>query len=281
MLQSLRARRARAEIVRRLDGHEPPSFSASSLRVLAKLRDPEVSFDEVAEAIQWDPGLSVRLLQTVNSAAFASRVPIAEVKHAVSYLGRGPLESLVLAVAARGALPEPVVRGFDPGRFWCAAARRAALARALASRLHPALEGESFTAALLLDLAVPLKAAALGEAYGATLEEWHASPCSSLESVERAHLESTHCEVGALLATAWDLPGTLATAIARHHDGATSDDEVPPALRLVAGMPEVDCPDAEEQLVEAAREGYGLDPDWVRGVLADSLQQAFDLESAA
>ena len=70
-----------------------PSFPAAIVSVLRKLRDPDVPVDHIAEAVMHDPGTVVRVLKTVNSAAFGSRRPIDNVAHAVSYMGRGKLEN--------------------------------------------------------------------------------------------------------------------------------------------------------------------------------------------
>jgi len=64
-----RARPAEARLAPILADHEPPTFPQVTLRILAKLRDQECSTDEVSETLQWDPGLVVRLLRVVNSAA--------------------------------------------------------------------------------------------------------------------------------------------------------------------------------------------------------------------
>lgn len=260
-----------------LDGAVPPGFPELTLRILAQLRDPEVAFEDVADAIQWDPSLTLRLLATVNSAAYSPRKPIDDVRHAVSYLGRAQLESLVLAVAARGALPCQSSRGFDVQRFWYAAARRASLSRAFASKLHPAREGEAFSSALLLDLAIPVQSAALGERYADALVEWHESPGSTLAEIERERIGQTHTEVGTLLAKSWSLPESLVSSIALHHARESSDSELLPAVRLVAPLREVGTDDTIDEVVASAREDYGLDPDWTAAAIASSASAAEEL----
>ena len=260
-----------------LHGAVPPGFPELTLRILAKLRDQEVAFEDVADAIQWDPALTLKLLATVNSAAYSPRKPIDDVRHAVSYLGRAQLESLVLAVAARGALPSPSARGFDAKRFWHAAARRASLSRAFASKLHPAREGEAFSSALLLDLAIPVQSAALGDRYADALVEWHASPGAKLADIERARIGQTHTEVGTLLAKSWSLPESLVRSIALHHEAESSDQELLPSVRLVAPLREVATDDALDEVVECARADYGLAPDWTAEAVATSAGAAEEL----
>lgn len=273
----LKKARARRDLSRLLGGAAPPMFSPLTLRILEQLRDPEVAFEDVSEAIQWDPALTLKLLATVNSAAYSPRTRIEDVKHAISYVGRAQLENLVLAVAARSALPEPKLAGFDSQRFWETAAQRAALSRRFAAKLHPAREGEAFTAGLLLDLAVPVQAAHLGEPYIKILGEWHASGDACLADLERDRIGHTHTEVGGLLAQSWELPETLARLIACHHDRDASDKDLLPSIRLVADIREAPVPGSEESIIESARVDYGLDPDWTRDAMVSSEADASEL----
>ena len=239
MLEKIRRRRARAQLEAVFGTAEPPTFPALTTRILEVIRRPDASIDEVAEALRWDPALTVKLLATVNSAAYAPRQPIEDVRHAANYMGRTQLEALVIAVACRAALPAEPGRAFDPRRFWLTAAQRAGLARAIAERLHPGRAGEAFTAALLLDLAVPVLSKQLGDRYGAALEAWHGGDDRDLESLEAEICGSTHTSVGLGLAEHWGLPPAVSANIGAHHRVGASDQEILPAIRLVAPAREV------------------------------------------
>ena len=47
-----------------------PSIPSVVVKLRKFLRDPDVSFDELAKVIEFDPGLTVNLLQLANSAYF-------------------------------------------------------------------------------------------------------------------------------------------------------------------------------------------------------------------
>lgn len=102
------------------------------------IRDDDSTAAQIAAVVASDPATSVRLLQTVNSAAYAIQRTVESVQQAVSLLGRNELESLLIASAVGRGLPSKPARGFDPKRFWMTASRRAALAQALAERVEPA-----------------------------------------------------------------------------------------------------------------------------------------------
>ena len=254
-----------------------PELPSLAVKVLGSLRDPDVEFAEVAEALGSDPALTIKVLGTVNSSAYAPQNPISDVRQALSYIGRRELEQIVLAVAVRGALPSDPAPGFDPRRFWRTAARRAALGRAFAERLHPARAGEAFTAALLLDMGVPAMVKAVGKPYSEVLLEWHGTPGLELHDIESDRVSLNHCRVGSLLAASLDLPEALVQSIAKHHDTSASSAELLPAIRLMSRVREVEAEGSDEVLIEIARADYGLEPDWTVGAIESSGLAATEL----
>jgi len=68
---------------------ELPSFSTMTVSALRLLRDPKSSTAAIAEAIESNPGVVVRLLRMVNSAAYGLAQRVDRVGHAVNLLGRG------------------------------------------------------------------------------------------------------------------------------------------------------------------------------------------------
>jgi len=269
-----RRKRALRRMKAMADLGDVPAFPRSVTRVLDALRDPESSLAEIAEAISWDPGLVMRLLRTVNSAAFGLRRQVDSCRHAVSFLGRANLESLLLGLAIEGALPPGKAPGYDPARFWRGSARRAALARLVAERLEPTRQAESFAVGLLQDLAIPVLAHARPDEYGPVLAQWRSSPGERLDELERRTFGWCHAELGATIADAWELPESLVEGIRNHH---AEKDAVHAAVHLVALLPESDSLEAVDSLIETARSSYGLVPDWTRRALQRSGEQASEL----
>ena len=196
-----------------------PTFPAIVLEVLAQLRDPDVPVRAIAEHLMTEPNLTLRVLRMANSAAFGAQQTIDDVGHAVVFLGRRPVESLVLSVAIRDVLPRAAAPGFESTRFWRTAARRAAAAQALADALHPRTATMSFTAALLQDMAVPILAHRRIEDYGRVLRHWH-NTGGDLSRIEEDEFGWTHADIAQWLCTEWEIPESLATAIGAHHDAA-------------------------------------------------------------
>lgn len=222
------------------------------------------------------PAVTLRVLATVNSAAFAPRQRIDDLSQAVAMLGTSNLESLVLAIAVNGALPSTPCQGFLPRRFWLAAARRAATAQALAQVLHPATRSACFTAALLQDMAVPFLANSRPDVYGAVLEQWHEGT-APLWELEQSAMGTDHSEVATWLCAEWHLPDMLSLALGGHHQPPGSVEACPPALSLVASIREVEGSSGIDELIALARDGYGLDRDQLVALVDRSFEGAEEL----
>jgi EAL and modified HD-GYP domain-containing signal transduction protein len=68
-------------------GQHVPTASLGALRLAAGMSGPDVGVDVLERAIALDPGLTLRLLRFVNSAAFSLRNEIKSVRQAVVLLG--------------------------------------------------------------------------------------------------------------------------------------------------------------------------------------------------
>lgn len=255
-----------------LGDFELPSFSGAVMRTLQFLRDPNVSSAKIARSIEINPGLVVRVLRTVNSAAFGMRRRIESISHAVTLLGRSKLESMVVAIAVRHRLPNQSTIGFHAERFWTAAARRASVARALAQLLHPQTQSEAFVAGLLQDMALPLLAKVRPKQYVPLLEHWHNDSESRLEVLEQGEFGWDHSAIGAGMSRRWQLPDVLSRSIDAHHPEEGGEHAVDPAIQLVSLIRETEVVPGVERLIETCRDDYNLAPDRVLG----SVQGAFD-----
>lgn len=78
----------------------PPS-RAALMRVLAEVSRPEARAVDVEQAVAGDPGLALRLLRLVNSAAMALPRRVDSVRTAVALLGSRRIQALTVLLAAQ------------------------------------------------------------------------------------------------------------------------------------------------------------------------------------
>ena len=263
-----------------LDDYELPCFSSTVLGLLSKLRDPASATDQIAADLEIDPGLHVRVLKTVNSVAFGLSHKVGNVRHAVNLLGRSRLESLVLSVAVKNSVDSfPVPKWLDMPRFWQMAARRAAVARGLALKLHPESQAESFTAGLLQDMGVPVMAVMKGDAYRDVYDQWLTDDNACLVAMERELFDLDHASVGGHMASKWGFPATLVSAISNHH-GAPDADQVPSSAEMVSLLK--DQPDATiiEVLSQRTNKYFNQEKNTIMKLVEEALLSSQELAKA-
>ncbi len=246
-----------AELRKVLGDVELPTIPAVVTEAIDRIADPESGLKDVADVIGRDPGLSARLLSMANSAVYAPRHPIAAVDRAVMMLGRNHVESLLVSLAASGAVNQVAVPGFDLVAFWSTASWRAATANEVSNIVDRDRRAENFTASLLLDVSVPVIVRCRPE-YEEVLRRWREGE-APLRELEREVFGFTHGVVAAWMFEEWGFPGSLRTAVAEDGDPETDPVEYP-VVRVVA---ELGGPgDAEEvvaRVVERLSRVFGLD----------------------
>ncbi|NPA49018.1 MAG: HDOD domain-containing protein [Thermodesulfobacteria bacterium] len=265
----------RKELRELLGGFELPYFPKAAMSALEALRDPQTPTFEIARRISADPGIHVRVLKTVNSAAFGLPRKVSNIEHAVALLGRARLESLILPLAVHQTLPKFKSACLDLELFWLAAAKRGSLARQIAQVLHPNTNVESFSAGLLQDMAIPVIIHLKEKIYCPTLQNWNQDPRVNLVELEKERFGFDHQNIGGLMAEEWNLPDFLVQAVSAHHHP-----EIEPAVYLVSHIRYQHDPDhslEKEIIVEEARDKFNLRADLTMNMIKKAEQEATEL----
>jgi len=255
-----------------LGDYELQSFPAAVMEALGMLRDPHSEVKDIADQIQMDPGMNIKILRLVNSPAFGLVTKVANIHHAVTILGRSRLESILLTYAVATTIP-PKLDCMEASLFWRVSARRACLAKHIALHLHAATQAESFTAALLQDLAIPLISEGKRQLYTDLLKKWHEDKDADIHVMEQELLGYSHPTIGALIAEGWGLPEYLIHAIAGHHD-LSEQSSAEPAVRLVSLLRYFDENDGTERLLKTAEKDFGIGMNMMKEMISKAFTEA-------
>lgn len=258
-----------------LSAFEVPSFSASVINLLGKLRDPHVSINDLVSELEKDPGLYLRVLKMVNSAAFGLSRKISSIQHATNLLGRSRLEALVLTVAVKNNLADNRQQTWlNMSEFWKASSLRASVAKALAQELHPKLQSDVFTIGLLQDMAIPLLATQKKPAYRDVYQQWLVGETDiNLAEEENKLFGIDHMTLGAHMAETWKFPPTLIAAIGDHHDFDSAELPLSTKIAALISRPPASCD--SEALAERAAEVFDLKAH----IILPSIERAFEHSS--
>jgi HD-like signal output (HDOD) protein len=229
-----------------LNAKQLPAMSQTAIRLMELSHDPSKGPAEYAVPIELDPGLTVQVLNFVNSSWFGFRDKISTVKRAASLVGIRTIKNFVLWNAVFNVIAKPQCGAFCLVGLWQDSLRRALFARTFTRILGIKETDEVFTAALLQDMAVPLLAKELPDAYSKLFD-------ARLKSAYRFRLSELevyafgwhHASAAKIVAQQWNLPETLAQLIEVHLslDGEKASIPVDPkniAMGMSALLPAVD-----------------------------------------
>ncbi len=214
-----------------------PTPPETYLRLSRLLDSPHSSIEDIGAVVEQDPGLTMKLLQIVNSAQFGSAQKILTPADAVQVVGIEVLRALTLGIHVFNFYDT------DPqARARCKELWGHSMRIALASREISRLEGasraqseEAFLGGLLHDIGKLILASCLGQRYVEVLTA--AGGPEGLTQREKSTFGASHVEVGAYLLALWGLPETIIHTV-EHHQSLSADDlaEFTPAKAVYAAQ---------------------------------------------
>ena len=179
--------------------------------------------EEIVTAVQHDPGLTARVLRVCNTVAFQGGRNVGSLEDAIRRLGHERLLAIVwqlcLGPAMRASLPVYAMRAET---FWRHSLVTAIAAEELWSLTTKIKEDKAiaFTAGLLHDIGKILVDSAL-LAKPSILSDYCQRERLSPRQAEEQLCGYDHAIIGGELLQSWNLPASLVTAVAFHHEPMT------------------------------------------------------------
>jgi HD-like signal output (HDOD) protein len=203
--------------LRRLVSQLPniPSLPLLYNELIDELNQSEPSTRVVGDIVKKDIGMTVKILQIVNSAFFGLRRRISDSREAVEFLGLDTISSLTLGLGIISQL-ETQVSNTALAEIWSHSMAVGVMANKIAIAENRETASDAFTAGLLHDLGKVVLAVNLPKQFKA-VEELISQDKMSRSDAEKEVFEATHSEVGAFLLGLWGLPAQVVQAVA-HHD---------------------------------------------------------------
>jgi len=210
-----------------------PSLPTIAIEVIDLVQQQDVNIKQIANTISHDPALSSKILKTVNSSFYGQAHSVATISHALVILGLNSVKTLALGFSLVGNLKDGGGDGFDHVSFWKRSLYSAVAARTLAKTLGLVQQEEAFLGGLLQDLGMLAMNQALGNEYHAIALQVGPEH-RKLFFLEQEKLGTNHAEIGAALASSWNLPPLLVQPIKFHENPDGCPDELAPLIRCVA-----------------------------------------------
>jgi HD-like signal output (HDOD) protein len=195
---------------------ELPRPPQSVLRLNALLDSPDTDVHDIAEVVEQDMALTVKLFQLVNSAYYGLQRNVRDIREAIAYLGLNAVRNLAVSVevfrslsATAGEDLQAVQELHERANQVANVAKKLVLDRDQAN--------EAFVAGLLHDVGLLALVSCLPDRYR---ELRDAAQLSNLPlwDIETEVIGASHADLGAYLLNLWGLPFPVVEAVARHHD---------------------------------------------------------------
>lgn len=200
-------------------------FPVVATRVLAVCNSEDADVMDLAEVMQCDPAMSLRLLRTANSAHYGYSGEIASVEHAIVVLGFRAVRNLALSVSALSLFRDGKTGGDVREKLWQHSLGCAAVARQLAPHVSRITPDEAFLAGIMHDIG---KLVFIDLALDDYLELSERCDVATIIDAENCVFGVTHEQIGERCGMEWGLPPEINSAIRHHHapQESNSDNEL-------------------------------------------------------
>jgi len=183
--------------------------------VMQLLNADDVDVGTLVDKINHDQVLSAKILRMSNSAYFGRSGKVSTIEEAISLIGLGKLNTLVVASGVTSAFTE--VPNLDLKRFWQHSLTTASVARQLATKLK--MEADTAYIAGLMHTIGQLPIHMVFPKAGADIEQ----ACKGRNVLERHEVEHTilgtdHNLVGEKMAKHWHFPEEISRVIRYYTD---------------------------------------------------------------
>lgn len=205
-----------------------PTLPSIATAIMEKTLDSKVSARQIAEMVERDQALSVKVLRVANSPFYRRIKEISTIRGAVMLLGFNVLKSIVLSISVINLFNDKNKCALDFYKFWQHSIACAVCAKSIAVKIFPSSAEDAFVAGLLHDLGKVVADQLIckkGE-YREVLEVMNRATIDIIE-VENDVVGVDHATLGKCLLEKWNLPAILSKVVGSHHDISqiTGDEE--------------------------------------------------------
>lgn len=213
--------------------HHLPPFPKVAARVMALLKDPDVTAHQLAEVIRFDQAITANVLKICNAAYFSLPRKVNSLDEGLVVIGHDILKEIIIASSSARFYQGAVGAGYwlEEGEMWRHSVATAIMAKLLCRHIRDVDAGSAFTAALLHDIGKRFLSGFVADEYKSIAEKVGTEQCSFTEA-ERSLLGIDHAALGGMILGKWEFDPPLVEAVREHHSATALD--MAPLTALVA-----------------------------------------------
>ncbi|MBF0505281.1 MAG: HDOD domain-containing protein [Nitrospirae bacterium] len=196
-----------------LETVDVPSLPPVASKVLGLVSNDYTSVSQLEEIISQDEAFSTRILRIANSPYYGRGRGIDTISTAVILIGFNAMRSLVTAASLKDLHRK---FGIFEEQHWEHSLGVSIASSLLAAQTEMMIPEEALIGGLIHDMGKIVINNSLSEEYRTVIDKMNQENISSI-AAEDEILGFNHCNVGALIARKWKLPGNLEAVIEYHH----------------------------------------------------------------
>ncbi|MEO2013610.1 MAG: diguanylate cyclase [Fuerstiella sp.] len=189
-----------------------PSLPTIAVEILNVFGDPDAPVQKVADLVQADPAIASKLLKAANSSRFGLQREVADLRQAITLLGKAKVTPLVLSfsLSTHSLESEEAIKHFR--HFWLRSFVQASAGEVVGSLFGVNVASECFTTSLLTGIGQLGLLNQDADKYIDVVEQSQ-DGTRSLSDIEREVYGSTHREISIEMLEHSGLPQRCITAI--------------------------------------------------------------------
>ncbi|MCJ7604067.1 MAG: HDOD domain-containing protein [Desulfobulbaceae bacterium] len=198
--------------------HVPP-FPKVAERVMALLKDPNVTAHQLAEVIQYDQAITANVLKICNAAYFGIPRKVNSLDEGLVVIGHDILKDIIIASSSARFFKGKVGAGYglEQGDMWRHSVATGIMAKLLVRHIKDVDSGSAFTAALLHDIGKRFLSSFVADDFEKIVEKVGRENCSFVEA-EQEILGIDHAALGGMILEKWKFDQQLIDAVLEHHN---------------------------------------------------------------
>ncbi len=186
-------------------GYSLPPLSPVAAKLVELAADDNCSASDLANLIEKDPSLSIRLLKLANSAFFRTLYPVTTLTQAIVKIGIQHLRIMALSVSLRDVFPMGKVGPLDYEKFWRISIYRSLIAKHLAIQVKICNPEEAFVSSLVMEIGLLV----FFDFFAKEIPEGFEFNLDSIEDLllwENEHFDIDHRKIGEAALRYWKFP---------------------------------------------------------------------------
>jgi putative nucleotidyltransferase with HDIG domain len=205
--------------------NELPSMPQVVIKTQQLLASSNANNKTLTEVIETDPGITSKVLKTVNSAYYGISGKISNVNQAAMILGHKTLAEIVMLTGTENILTKKLPGyGYDSKDLWKHSLAVAIGAKIIASKSHANLSSEAYTAGLVHDIGKIILDKYILERK-AYIDVFMEKKEKTFLDAELQFFGLNHADIAYDICRKWNFPETINLAIKFHHHPSISNDD--------------------------------------------------------